>query len=151
MYKNILVPTDGSEGTMTALEHGLELAELSGATIHAVYAIDETESSGQIIGTDAGGAIEQFREKGEEAVDKIAEKATAVGIEAHTEVMEGSPPEVILDYAEENDIDLIIMSTHGRSGVSRFLLGSVTEGVLRATDTPVLTIRRGTNDDDENR
>lgn len=149
MYQNILVPTDGSDGAMAALEHGLELAELSGATVHALYAIDETESSGQIIGTDAGRVVERFREEGEEAVDAAAEKARAAGIDVETEVTEGSPHEVILDYVEEHDVDLIVMSTHGRSGVSRFLLGSVTEGVLRATDVPVLTIRRGTTDEAE--
>lgn len=139
MYQQILVPTDGSDGARIAAEHAIELAEQFDASIHAIYALDPgtlaPEASSDIV-------LETLQDTGESALETIAEDADAAGIPIETEMLNGSPHRVILDYADENDIDLIVMGTHGRTGLDRFLLGSVTERVVRSADIPVLTVRQ---------
>jgi len=82
-------------------------------------------------------AIEQH---GQRIVNDVAE-AVSDDISTETAVLRGTPYESILDYADDNAVDLIVMGTHGRTGVDRYLLGSVTEKVVRTADVPVLTVR----------
>jgi nucleotide-binding universal stress UspA family protein len=78
----------------------------------------------------------------DEALDEIERRARSRGIEAvRTEVITGSPHRAIREYAEDKDVDLIVIGTHGRTGVERYLLGSVTEKIVRTADVPVLTVR----------
>ncbi len=145
VYETILVPTDGSGGVAPAIEHALQLATTYGATVHALYVVDETESGAAIIGSDAGGGTRRQRESiGTEATEAIADAADDAGVECTQAVREGTPYRVITQYADEHDADVVVMSTRGRTGVSRVLLGSVTEQVVRTTDRPVLAVSRGT-------
>jgi nucleotide-binding universal stress UspA family protein len=137
MYQNILLPTDGSEGTEAALGHALDLATTYGATIHVVYVIDTT------IGADAGGVttLDALETIGEDAVDRALQRARATGIDTVEEsVLRGTPHRTLIEYADEHDVDLIVMGTHGRTGLERYLIGSVTEKVVRLADVPVLTV-----------
>lgn len=137
MFTNILVPTDGSSGSAEALERGISLAAKYDATLHALYVVDVR------VGYDTGGAgvIEPMQEAGEDAVSAAVEQANDAGVEDVTgEVVEGVPTRSILDYADENGVDLIVMGTHGRTGFEHFVLGSVTEKVVRLSDVPVLTV-----------
>ena len=79
--------------------------------------------------------------EGERAVAVVADRAAERGVPAETAVERGVPHEAILEYAAENDADAIVMATHGRTGVERFLLGSVTERVVRRSPVPVLVVR----------
>ncbi|WP_323192241.1 universal stress protein [Halostella sp. PRR32] len=141
MYDTILVPTDGSEHAVRACEHGLALSRRFDATVHLLNVIDVTAAGGIF---DAGGVSREFVERLEEEGSNAIETVEAVAEETdsiHTEIIEGKPSEAILEYVDENGIDLLSMGTHGRSGINRYITGSVTERVVRLSDVPVLTVR----------
>ncbi len=140
MYEHVLLPTDGSEAAANAANEAFGVVNNSGATLHIFFVVDETAGPLNVRGGDE--RFEQAEAEGEEVVDEITERAEQAGVEAVTgSVQQGTPHEAILDYAEENSIDLIIMGTHGRSGLDRHLLGSVTEKVVRRANPSVLTVR----------
>lgn len=139
MYDEILVPTDGSPAAEAAIDHALDLASTYGARLHALYVIDATAFSSVETGAELIG--EALEEEGRTAVGRVRDAASTEGLEAVTSVVSGSAYRTILDYAGENGIDLVVMGTHGRRGVERFLLGSVTERVVRNADIPVMTVR----------
>lgn len=139
MYSKILLPTDGSEGAEVAVDHALGLAEKYGAEIHILYVADIRINSTADIWVNLLGELEEI---GRKATEKISDKAEETGIESFTEVIRGIPHEEINLYSEENNIDLIVMGTHGRTGLDRILLGSVTEKIIRTSGIPVLTVGR---------
>ncbi|QLG61708.1 universal stress protein [Halorarum salinum] len=139
MYDRILVPTDGSPAADAAVEHAITIAERFGATLHALYVIDATAYSSLEAGSQM--VAEALEEEGDAAVDRIAEAAAAADIPVVESVVSGTAYRSILEYADEHDIDLVVMGTHGRRGIDRYLLGSVTERVVRTADQPVLTVR----------
>ena len=138
MYDDILFPTDGSDGANEALAHALELAETHDATIHVLSVVDST-----YIGSAAAEAttIESLQERTEQVIDGTVDDVADHGATVVAERRIGDPYGEILDYADTAGVDLIVMGTHGRSGLDRFLLGSVTEKVVRTADPPVLTVR----------
>lgn len=140
MYDDILVPTDGSEPATEAVEHALDLAERAGATVHVLYVVSEAETVA-IVGGAAVGELDRRRDEGEAVTQDAVERAAERGVDATSEIRPGTPHREIVRYAEDEGIDLVVMGTHGRSGVRRFLLGSVTERVTRLTDRPVLSVR----------
>ena len=143
MYDDILLPTDGSDAVGAMIVHGLALADRFDARLHALYVIDEVESGATIVGNRESGDVRTgLEEDGRRAVEDVAEAAAERGIDVTTSVREGEPHGEILDYAEGHDVDMIVMCTHGRSGLSRFLIGSVTEAVIRGTERPVLAVHR---------
>lgn len=138
MYDEILCPTDGSPGSDAAVEHACFLAELTDAQIHALFVVDET-----IAGADSWDVVVEREEKrGERALDAIAAAGAARGLSVERHLRRGRPDEEILEAVAEYDADLVVMGTHGRTGVGRFLAaGSVAERVVRHSETPVLTAR----------
>ncbi|RBI59837.1 universal stress protein [halophilic archaeon] len=140
MYDEILIPTDGSKSVQQAISHGINLANLTGATIHGLYVLDKSTfvrlPEAQIFMME-----EALEKEGEQALEDIESQAAQNEIDAITSIKEGIPYEVILEYADDNDIDLIVMGTHGRSGLDRVLLGSVTAKVIRQAEIPVLLKR----------
>ena len=139
MYDTILIPTDGTDSVQPAIEHALNLAETYDATLHTLYVVDERSYAMMDVRTDL--IIEALETEGQNAIETIRERAESVGLSVETTVETGNPYRSILEYAEKNDIDLIVMGTHGRRGLDRYLLGSVTEKVIRSSDVPVLTVR----------
>jgi len=163
MYKKILVPLDGSKLAECALPHAEELA--NGCDTAEVTLVSVTErvqgykgvnSSAEpfvLSGGGAGSAIqppsqqlipEAFGKKAKQAdryLGRIAEKLESKGVKAHTEVLFWPPAEAIASYAEQNGVDIIVMSSHGRSGPSRWAYGSVADKVLRSSRIPALIIR----------
>jgi nucleotide-binding universal stress UspA family protein len=141
MYDNILVPTDGSECSNAAVEHALALAERFDATLHALYVVDvrATHHSAPELGTER--IRDALDAQGEEATDYVASRGTERGVKTVEAIEEGTPEDVIQTYVDGHDIDAIVMGTHGRTGLDRFLLGSVTERIVRTADVPVLTVR----------
>ncbi|WP_318569965.1 universal stress protein [Salinigranum marinum] len=144
MYDAILVPTDGSPAAERAVDHAVELATTFGATVHALYVVDVALYSSLEAGVDA--VIDALEREGESAVEAVETRCAAAGIETETEVVIGPVHRAIRDYVTEHDIDLVVMGTHGRQGVERFLLGSVTERTVRTSPAPVLTV--GPDDED---
>ncbi|WP_254545115.1 universal stress protein [Halomarina pelagica] len=138
MYDRILFPTDGSEGADEALDYALSLAELSDATVHVLYVADTNRDSLAVLG---GEVVDALEEEGERVVSEVVETAEARGVGVVGEVVQGEPHPSILDYAEREGVDLIVMATHGRRGLDRYLLGSVTEKIVRTASVPVLTVR----------
>lgn len=139
MYDDILVPTDGSSAADRAVDHAIDLARQYDARLHVLYVVDANAYSTIEAGTDV--VVSALQEEGESAVDAVARQASAEDIEVVTEIMTGTVHRSIIDYGEDNDVDLIVMGTHGRRGLDRYLLGSVTEKVVRTSDIPVLTVR----------
>jgi nucleotide-binding universal stress UspA family protein len=140
-YRNIVIATDGSENSLRAISYGIEIAKLSGAMVHALYVVDT--SSFSAIPMDAGWEemYEILRKEGEKAVFDVKERGEAAGVEVREVLWEGHPSTEIINFAESNDIDLIVMGTLGKTGLDRFLLGSVAEKVVRNAKVPVLVVR----------
>jgi nucleotide-binding universal stress UspA family protein len=146
MFKRILVPLDGSDLSERALRPGFELAEKFGAqvTLLRVIAIDAIV----VAGAGTGPEYLQLRDMREERdlaeaeayLDGIQAEWRARGVPVTTRVAVGAAPEMIVQEAAQCDAELIVMSTHGRSGLSRFLYGSVAEAVLRGTRLPLMLI-----------
>jgi len=140
MYSQILVPTDGSPASDAAIEHALDLAAQYDARVHALYVVDGSTYSSLEAGAEL--VVEALEEEGTEATDRVADAATEAGVDCETTVTTGTAYQSIRDYVDSNDIDMIVMGTHGRKGLDRYLLGSVTERVVRTADVPVLTVRQ---------
>lgn len=147
MYDNILYPTDGSEGAEAALDHAIDHAERYDASLHVLYVIEETIPAMQAGAPDV---LEALEERGEEVVAEARERALEAGVRSvQASVATGSPYRQILHYVDESGIDLIVMGTHGRRGIDRYLLGSVAEKVVRTAECPVLTARSVEEEEEE--
>ncbi|WP_313694631.1 universal stress protein [Halorarum halobium] len=132
-FDEILVPTDASETADAALDAALSLASRTGARVHLLSVVNPYVLSKV---TDVG----ESRSEVESIVAEAAERARDAGVGVETAVAEGAPHEEVGAYVDEHGIDVVVMGTHGRSGVGRALMGSVTEKVVRTVDVPVLTI-----------
>ncbi|GAA0291970.1 universal stress protein [Halarchaeum salinum] len=141
MYDEILVPTDGSAEAEVAVEHAVDIAATYGARLHALYVVDASAYATLDV-TET--VVEDLEDEGEAAVEAIATAAADAGVETQRAITKGNVHEAITAYARANDIDLIVMGTHGRRGLDRVLVGSVTERVIRTADVPVLTVRSET-------
>ena len=147
MYDHILIPTDGSDTANVAVDHAVDLAAKYGAQLHALYVVD-IDAVNFGLGTEQVDRIRQgnfgemteLQEKADAAMDAVTSAAAERDVDVHEEVRVGAPHEVIAGYADNNDIDVVVMGSHGRAGVRRALLGSVTERVLRSTHVPVLVV-----------
>jgi nucleotide-binding universal stress UspA family protein len=145
MYDSILVPTDGSEGTDKTLEHAVDAARRQGGTLHALSVVDrriylaaEGDQQEDIEASLRGEALD--------AVERVERTADEAGVTVTTAVREGVPYRAILDYADEHDVDLVVMGTHGKTGRDKLAsLGSVTERVVQNTNRPVLVVDIGEN------
>lgn len=138
MYDSILLPVDGSEHAAEIVHHAAELAQWTEATIQVVFVADTTRDSVTVVD---GTVVDALEREGETIVGEVAGTFEALGVEHGTDIVQGNPAPTIVDYAERYDYDLIVLPTHGRTGISRYLLGSVTEKVVRLSDVPVLTAR----------
>ena len=153
MYEHILIPTDGSDTANVAVNHAVDHAVKYGAQLHALYVVD-IDAVNFGLGTEQVDRIRQgnfgemteLKANADAATGAVASAATERSVEVREEVRVGTPHDVIAGYAENNDIDLIVIGSHGRSGVRRALLGSVTERVLRSTHVPVLVVDEQTTD-----
>jgi len=142
MYETILVPTDGSAGAATAAAHAIDLAKIHGATVHALYVVD-VRMSPISADMDHDEVIELVDETGERPTASILDRAEDAGVPAVEAIRLGVPHRVIEEYAADEGVDLVVMGTHGRTGIEHALVGSVTERVVRTLDVPVLTVHPG--------
>ena len=140
--KTILVPTDLSEGAEQALDYACELAATLGATIHLVNVIGIPALGVPELGLAmTSTVIDQIMIENQTALDNLAEAKRCRAQIGQVMLKTGDAKDVINQTAKELGADLIVMSTHGRRGLSRALLGSVTETVVRTAPCPVLTVR----------
>lgn len=143
MYDRILLPVDGSESVREIHEHAAAIAEESGATVQILFVADTSRDSLTIVNTDVVDALER---RGEAVLEDVAETFESLGIDHGTDIVQGHPAESIVEYADRYEYDLIVLPTQARSGLSRYLLGSVTEKVVRLSSVPVLTARMREDD-----
>jgi nucleotide-binding universal stress UspA family protein len=143
MYDRILLPTDGSDASNRAVEEAIGLAGATGAELHVLFVVEDIPYAPEMMDDEVESRIRQI---GQEALEKIRARAEETGVDVVTEFEEGAPHTSILTYAEAADVDAIVMGTHGRSGLDRYLLGSVTERVVRTAEVPVLTVRMDTDE-----
>jgi nucleotide-binding universal stress UspA family protein len=141
MYDHILFPTDGSEPADSALDYALQIAAEHEATVHVLNVVDTSQVSRSGMQGDVSAALEQ---EGTEIVNETAQRARERGISVVSEVIHGDPYEAIVEYSTQSAVELIVMPTHGRRGLQRFLLGSVTERVINTADIPVIAVNPGT-------
>lgn len=145
MSKHVLVPIDGSTSAWNALTHAIERESPERLTV--LHVVDPTENiyAGVEEGYFDTDAFDRAFDRGGELCEEAhrrAEKADhAATIEVETAVEPGKPARTIVSYAEGNDIDMIVMGSRGRSGLSRVLLGSVAETVVRRASVPVTVVR----------
>ena len=140
--KNILVPTDFSEGAEEALTYACELASRLGATVHLVNVVGIPALGVPELGVAVTATmIDQVVADNQQAIDKLARDFSGKAMIGRAILKTGDARDAINQAATELDCDLIVMGTHGRRGVTRVLLGSVAETVVRTAPCPVLTIR----------
>ena len=140
--RQILIATDGSKAAEDAAYLGIKFARQYGAKVYAVYVINVTAYDSIIM--DESWTIEKCEEcekKGHKATSSVEEKAKFAGLEAESIILKGNPAEKILDFANEHDIDMIVVGSLGKSGIERFAMGSVSEKVVRHAKVPVLIVR----------
>jgi len=137
-YDEILVPTDGTEGALQALDHAVAIARAFDGRIHAI-SVDEGAG-----GTHQDQMRTDSAETAEKMTNEVAERAKAQDVPVTSAVKSGRPKEEIVTYVEETDIDLIVMGTEGREGLKNVIFGSIAEETQREAPVPVLTVRPDT-------
>jgi nucleotide-binding universal stress UspA family protein len=157
-YQRILVPLDGSERAATALLHAETIAKFANARVvllnvipSAAMLVSETAVSSPGMGlptVDPYVSASQFEEveqslaqEAQTILESAATPLRANSLQVETVILKAAPADGILTYANENQIDMIVMSTHGRTGLARLVFGSVAESVLRRATCPVLLVR----------
>ncbi|MEF8841618.1 MAG: universal stress protein [Haloarculaceae archaeon] len=139
-YRDVLVPTDGSDCARAALRVGIDVANADGAALHLLSVVDLAS-----LGVDVRADIQAASL--EESAERIIEEASAFVEDAGVESVSGtvesgsSVHRAIRSYVESHDVDVVVLGTHGRTGFDRYLLGSVAEKLVRTSPVPVLTVR----------
>jgi universal stress protein A len=140
--RHILAPTDFSDHSKQALRDAFELAQTFGATLALLHVVEPSPYLGEFtpptMGADLLGDLER---QARAALAQMLPEAQQAPIEVTRSVVMGSPLRKIVETAEAEHVDLIVMATHGRTGLGHLLIGSVTERVVRTAPCPVLTIR----------
>ena len=140
--KKILVPLDFSDGSIAAERRAEELARVLNAQLVLLHVVDDTP----FMLVDGGGympvsALQQYEAVSQQKLENCVRDAERSGVSVRGKLLHGRPDQAILKAAKEMGSDLIVMGTHGRRGLSHFLLGSVAERVVRTSDVPVMTVR----------
>ncbi|AFZ71948.1 universal stress protein [Natronobacterium gregoryi] len=137
----VLVPTDGSQGAEATIDHAIDLARTYDAAVHALYVVDPGTELADLDADQREDLSAPSERLGREATITITNQVEEHGLETARAVHEGIAHREILAYADEHDVDLIAMGTHGRTGRERARLGSTTERVISLGDVPVLSVR----------
>lgn len=145
MYQHILISIDGSEVAQKGVDHGLALAKSLGAKVTIITVTERMPTYPGIEGMSDAAYANYSAGQTEAAGETLAaakEAASRVGVSAETVLFESAPPaEAIIETAKAHNCDLIAMASHGRRGLRRLVLGSVTSEVLGHSPIPVLVIR----------
>ena len=152
-FKKIMIATDGSTCSGIATEKGIEFARLSGGTVYAVYVMPEANSfpmdgyysSSMGINPNWESTYEVmselFKRQGQQAVDNVKGLGEMKGVNVESVLLKGNPSDELTKYAEEENMDIVIMGTLGKTGLDRFLLGSVAGNMVRHSKVPVMVVR----------
>ncbi|AKB75190.1 Universal stress protein [Methanosarcina lacustris Z-7289] len=141
LYRNIVIATDGSENTRRAISYGIEIAKISGATVHVLYVVNTPATISESWTAGKEEIYKIMRCDGEKLVSKVKEIGKDAGVEIRDVLLDGCPSDEIINFAENNNVDLIVMGTLGKTGLEKFLMGSVAEKVVRGSKVPVMVVR----------
>ena len=137
-WKNIIVATDGSKYSEAAVDEAINYAKSYGGSLKVISAVDINEE----FMANAPYLVDKMVEKAKSGLEDVRNKAEQEGVDAETFVREGEPYRVIVDLAEKLNTDTIVMGSHGKSGLKRIFMGSVTSRVIGHTPCPVLIANR---------
>ncbi|MDH4123520.1 MAG: universal stress protein [Thermoplasmata archaeon] len=138
--KKILIATDGSEHTRPAIDYGIHLAKMLGAKVTALYVVEPIPVTSMPADSSVVFSVHASLEsEGKKAVEDVKKIGDEMGVEVTPMIAEGSPEKKILEVAADHD--LIVIGTLGRTGLSKFFMGSVAERVTRYAPCPVLVVR----------
>ena len=152
-FKKIMIATDGSTCSEIATEKGIEFARLSGGTVYAVYVVPSASlfSMNQGYSYSMGmnpdfepmyeAMHEAMNKQGQQAVDYVKSMGEMKKVNVESVLLDGNPSEELIRYAEEEKMDIVIMGTLGKTGLDRFLLGSVAGNLVRHSKVPVMVVR----------
>jgi nucleotide-binding universal stress UspA family protein len=145
MYKKILVPLDGSPIAECVIPHIEAIAKACGSDVELISVIEPIEipTRGRIALTDEdmNRITSDIKKEIHKYLDSISDRLNRSGIKTNPVILTGKPADSLVEYANNNHIDMLIMTTHGRSGISKWLWGSVAEKVIHAVNVPVLLIK----------
>ena len=142
MYNEILVATDGSDASGVAVDQAVAVADRFGATVHLLHVVDlGMEMSGSAEGAIANQLTDTLDELATEALGEAESRAAEVGVPTERVALEGVPHEAIVDYCADHGIDLVVLGSTGRSGITEHLMGSTTDRVARSVEASVLIAR----------
>lgn len=139
MYKNIVVAYDGSDHAKKGFEVALELSKMFGSSIHLVSVVhipDFVETKDEL-----NGMLNDARQYYEKLQQQAVERAKSEGVEVNTAIVPGHPANGVVSFAESIKADLIIVGQRGRSGVARYIVGNVTENIVRHAHCSVMVIK----------
>jgi len=142
--KRILVPTDFSDHSRSALRYGAAFADKFGAELYLLHVFQDlsvSQPEAVTVGSPIVAPLEQFMAAAQTSLERLIQDNKLTGLQVRPEVRAGIPFDEIVQFAVDKDIDLIVMGTHGRGWLAHVLLGSVTEKVVRKAPCPVLTVR----------
>lgn len=142
MKHRILVPVDGSEPSQHALDAAVGLARTLDGTVIVCHVVDLAKAAMMTFGNPqfSAGCIDALREEGASIVQASRDRIGTLAGGVETCLLQGNPSEAIVDVARERGVTWIVMGSHGRTGLSRMLVGSVAEGVLRHAPVPVMIV-----------
>jgi len=139
-YEKIMIATDGSRQVEKAVEAAIELAKLTGARLYAVYVIASAGYTPRNFGWEE--SLRKILEaEAKKAVTFVEDAGRASDVKVESVILDGHPADRIMEFAEQEGMDLIVMGTLGRTGLDRFLLGSIAEKVVRHSKIPVMVVK----------
>jgi len=142
MYRKILVPLDGSALAERAINHASEIARGTGAEIILLTVVQAPLSKYPEVGaTEEVKTVLEVASQSKAKLEAIVSTLKSEGLKARSEVLEGAADAAILGFAHNHDVDILVMSTHGRTGLSKALMGSVAEKVMLTTKRPVMLVK----------
>ena len=146
MFNRILVPTDFSPPSDAALEYARMLAAKFGSTLRILHVVDDPSSSSDFVADGFSPSTEEIQEAltrhARKRLEHVMTSGDRLRFHTYVDAVIGTPAEAIIDYAGATGTSLIVMGTHGRTGMAHLLMGSVAEQVVRTAPCPVLTVRQ---------
>jgi nucleotide-binding universal stress UspA family protein len=142
VFQHILVPTDFSEYADYALDYAIEMAKMFQARVTVLYVFHVPSLAlGEVSPTVMDDTLQAMETNAQRQAQKALARVLNAGLQGDSVIVEGAPFQMIIDTAQEKEADLIVMGTHGRTGLTHILMGSVAERVVRMAPCPVLVTR----------
>jgi len=138
-FRKILIATDGSRSTEEAVRAGIELAGMAGAEVTAIFAVDGPVLLSTPVDPEMANLYALLEKEGQTAVDRVRELGSAAGVTVETKIVNGHPAKVITE--ESAGYDLVVVGSLGRTGMTKILVGSVAEKVVKLAKCPVMVVR----------